>query len=152
MLPVSIASIALGIILVLIAEFGEVHETRIFGAALITGGGTGIGIHTGLADPRAWRGWTLLRSRRLVLALVGTALAVLPVLVVLAGALVGVAGDADGDRGGLALLLGVLVAVAMALAVLATALVSVKAMTRAVAERPRVGGDPGQIEGEGTGP
>jgi hypothetical protein len=113
----------------------------------------GVGTHTGLADPRAWRGWQVLgrlRSRGLALALLMTALAVLPVLVVLAGALAGAAGDADGDRSGATLALGVLVALLMAAAMLATAWVSVRAMTRAAGEQPHPG-DPAQAEGEGAG-
>lgn len=123
MLPISIGSVVLGVILVLISELGDVHELRIFGAALISGGGFGIGVETGLADPRTFRVPDWVRDWRAVLGIAAGWLAILPVLIVLGMALAGVFGD-GGDRSGVTLALGALSIVAMGVAVLVAGLAS----------------------------
>ena len=123
MLPISIASVVVGIILVLIAELGNVHELRIFGAALISGGGLGIGTETGLADPRKLRVPEWVRDWRAVLGIAAGWLAILPVLIVLGMALAGVFGD-GGDRNAATLALGTLIILLMGAAVLVAGLAS----------------------------
>ena len=123
LLPTSIASVVLGIALVLLAELGDVHEARVFGAALISGGGLGIGTHTGLADPRKLSAPSWLRDWRAVLGIAAGWLAILPVLIVLGMALAGVFGD-GGDRDSLTLALGALIIFLMAVAVLVAGLAS----------------------------
>jgi hypothetical protein len=123
LLPTSIGSVVLGIALVLISELGDIHELRIFGAALISGGGLGIGTATGLADPRKLRVPDWIKSWRAVLGIAAGWLAILPVLVVLVMSLAGVFGD-GGDRDSLTLGLGALVIILMGLAVLAAGLAS----------------------------
>ena len=123
LLPISIGSVAVGIILVLIAELGDVHELRIFGAALISGGGLGIGTETGLADPRKLRVPDWMRSWRAVLGIAAGWLAILPVLIVLGMALAGVFGD-GGERNAATLALGALIIVLMAAAVLIAGIAS----------------------------
>src|SRR5688572_31793298 len=100
LLPTSIATVVVGIVLVLVSELGDIHELRVFGAALISGGGLGIGTETGLADPRKLRAPDWMRSWRAVLGIAAGWLAILPVLIVLAMALAGVFGD-GGDRNSL---------------------------------------------------
>ena len=123
LLPISIGSVVIGIILVLIAELGDVHELRIFGALLITNGGLGIGMHTGLADPRKLQAPSWVRDWRAVLGIAAGWLAILPVLIVLGMALVGVFGD-GGDRSTATLVLGALIILLMAIAVLVAGVAS----------------------------
>ncbi len=123
MLPISIGSVVVGVILVLISELGDVHALRIFGAALISGGGFGIGIEAGLADPRKFRvpGWV--RDWRAVLGIAAGWLAILPVLIVLGMALAGVFNE-GGDRSGVTLVLGTLIILAMGIAVIVAGIAS----------------------------
>jgi hypothetical protein len=121
LLPISIASFGLGAILVLIAELADVHETRVFGAALIVVGGLGIGTETGLADPRTFRVPSWLRDWRAVIGVAAGWLALLPVLIVLGMALAGLFRD-GGDRNAATLALGAIIVVLMAAAVLAAGL------------------------------
>ena len=123
LLPISIGSVVLGIILVLVAELGDVHELRIFGAGLISLGGLGIGTETGLADPRKLSAPKWLRDWRAVLGIAAGWLAILPVLIVLAMALAGVFGD-GGTRNAATLALGALIILLMGVAVLVAGVAS----------------------------
>ena len=144
MLPISVGSVVLGIILVIVSELGDIHELRIFGAALISGGGLGIGTATGLADPRKLRVPDWMRSWRAVLGIAAGWLAILPVLIVLAMALAGVFGD-GGDRNSLTLVLGALIIILMGIAVLVSGLASLWRIYDASNDRP---GEQGASAGE----
>ena len=129
--PSSIASFVIGVILVLIAEVGEVHETRIFGAGLITGAGIGFGIATGLADPRKLQIPEWLKHWRSAIGITAAILALAPAVIVLGGVLIGAFGDAEGNRSGAMLALGFIVALLMLLATLITGGISIRAIARA---------------------
>jgi len=144
LLPVSIGSVVVGIVLVLISELGDIHELRIFGASLIVGGGMGIGTETGLADPRQFRVPDWLKSWRAVLGIAAGWLAILPVLIVLVMALAGPFSD-GGDRSSLTVAVGVLVIVLMGLAVLVSGLASLWRIYDASNDRP---GDQGASAAE----
>jgi hypothetical protein len=135
LLPISIGSVVVGIILVLISELGDIHELRIFGAALISGGGLGIGTDTGLADPRKLRVPDWMKSWRAVLGIAAGWLAILPVLIVLAMALAGPFSD-GGDRSSLTLAAGVLIIVLMGLSVIVAGLLSLWRIYDASNDRP----------------
>jgi hypothetical protein len=135
LLPISIGSVVVGIILVLISELGDIHELRIFGAALISGGGLGIGTDTGLADPRKLRVPDWMKSWRAVLGIAAGWLAILPVLIVLAMALAGPFSD-GGDRSSLTLATGVLIIVLMGLSVIVAGLLSLWRIYDASNDRP----------------
>jgi len=145
LLPISIGSVIVGIILVLIAELGDVHALRIFGALLITNGGLGIGAETGLADPRKLRVPSWMRDWRAFIGLVAGLLAVIPVVIVLAMGLGGIFGEAA-DRSSLMLALGALVLVVLAVSVLLTGIVSLRAILRAANQNPaEQGANPHEI-------
>jgi hypothetical protein len=144
LLPTSVATVVVGILLVLVSELGDIHELRIFGAALISGGGLGIGTATGLADPRTLRVPDWVRSWRAVLGIAAGWLAILPVLIVLAMALAGVFGD-GGDRDSLTLILGALIIILMGVAVLVAGLASLWRIYDASNDRP---GEQGASAGE----
>ena len=131
MLASSIGSFVLGVVLVLIAEFGNIHETRIFGAGLISSAGIGFGIATGLADPRKLSVPEWLKSWRAAIGVTAAVLAIAPAIVVLGGVLVGTFGDADGNRSGAMLVVGFLVGLAMLLATAVTGGISIRAIARA---------------------
>jgi hypothetical protein len=147
LLPLSIVSTVAGIALIAIAEFGDVHEARVFGATLILLGGTGIGTHTGLADPRRLRvpGW-LTRWRGAIGAIV-TALVVAPPVIVLVRLIFGPNG---GSGGILARVLGAAIGLAMLVATLLAAYLSISSITRAAGERPEEQGSKEHWESEGA--
>jgi hypothetical protein len=135
LLPTSIASVVVGIILVLVSELGDIHELRIFGAALISGGGLGVGTATGLADPRQFRVPDWVRNWRAVLGITAGWLAILPVLIVLVMALAGVFGD-GGDRDSLTLALGALIIILLGGAVLVSGIASLWRIYDASNDKP----------------
>jgi hypothetical protein len=143
---ISIGAVLLGILCVILAEYGDMHWIRLVGAILISGGGTSIGIYTGLADPRMLRIPRWLRLYRVTFALIATALIVLPALAVLVGALVGLLRDTDASRSTTLLALGTTIALLMLAATLVTAAVSVRAVITAGREQPRPSGE--RVEAE----
>jgi hypothetical protein len=146
----SIAAFVVGAVLILIAEVGGVDQARVFGAALIALGGVGIGMDTGLADPRRLRVPEWLRHWRSTIGVVATVLAVAPVLVVLLGILAGIFGDETGDRSGLLMAVGAIISILMLAAVVATALISVQSIVRAARGVPSPN-DPAELDAEGSG-
>jgi hypothetical protein len=137
----SLAAVVLGIVCVIVAEYGHLHWIRIIGAILISGGGTAFGIYTGLADPRMLRIPEWLRSYRVTFALLTTALLVIPVVAVLLGAITGLAGDTATSRDTGLLVLGTIVVLLMLAALVATTAISVNAIIRAGREQPRPSGE-----------
>lgn len=146
---VSAVAFVLGIAGLLISEFGEIHQLRIFGAGLISAAGIGFGIDTGLADPRKLRVPSWVHSRRAVIGVATTIIAITPVTLALAAILVGLAGDAGHDRGALLLFLGVLIGILMLAATLLTGALTVARIVRAANEQPNPG-DPAMLEAEGA--
>jgi hypothetical protein len=135
LLPISIGTVVVGIILVLIAELGDVHELRIFGAGLISLGALGIGTATGLADPRNLSAPEWLRDWRAVLGIAAGWLVLLPVLIVLVMALTGVFGD-GGDRSVATLVAGAVIIILMAASVLVAGLASLWRIYDASNDKP----------------
>jgi hypothetical protein len=130
----SIAATAVGIVLVLLAEFGGVHAVRFIGAGLVTTGGVGIGIDTGLADPRKLRVPPAVRRWRVALGLVALLLVVVPALIVLLGVVVGLYGDAHHNRSAVLATFGGIIGGLLFLAVITTSVISARSMVRAGTE------------------
>lgn len=148
----SVATFALGVVLLLISELLPLHEIRVPVATLISLGGIGAGIDIGLSAPGRLKVPTFLRTWRGAIATAAAVLAVAPVLVVLLVALVGVVGDADVDRSGSVLALGAVVVLAMAAITVLLAVQSIQAILRAVKQTPADGLSPEAREAaEGTG-
>jgi hypothetical protein len=137
----SIGAVLAGIICVILAEYGDMHWIRLVGAILIAGGGTAIGMYTGLADPRMLRipGW--LRSYRVTFALIATAMIVVPSVAVLVGAFIGLLRETETTRDGLLLSLGTAIALLMLAGTVLTAAISVRAIIAAGREQPRPSGE-----------
>jgi|GEM_PF-1058597 len=135
----SIAVFALGFAGLLISELGDVHQLRVFAAGLISLGGVGIGIDTGLADPRTLRVPDWMRSRAAVIGVVSTVAAIAPAVVALV-AMVGGINGADGlDRSDVAIALGLLIGFLMLIATLMTGGLTVLRIVRAAGESPADG-------------
>jgi hypothetical protein len=145
-LLLSLLASVIGMVVFIVAEFGGVHEVRLLGAILIAGGGTGIGIYTGLADPRMLRIPPLLRSWRVGAGILAALLMVLPVVAVLLAALFGMAADTAEARDGGALALGVVISLLMLAGVAIVAIASMRAIIRAGTELPRPSGDAAEAE------
>jgi hypothetical protein len=141
----SAVSAALGILLVLISELGDVHQTRIFGAALITSGGFGLGIDAALSSSRRWPGLARIRERRVMLALAATLLLSTPILIALVAALAGAVGDAA-NRDALLTALGALIALAMLAASLLAGAFAIRAVAGALRGEPGIGQDQQPVE------
>lgn len=140
----SVATFVAGVLLVLISEFGDVHETRIFGAGAIVTGALGLGTYVGLGAPGRYRVPAWLTQWRSAIAVIATVLVVAPAVVVLLGLLAGAFGDADGERDGLVNALGVLVGLLMLAATLATSILSIRVALRAANEPPETMGEAGE--------
>lgn len=80
-----------GLGLILLSELGGVDQARVFGAALITVGGIGLGVLAGLGEVRPGQWLGRLRAQRVALGMALAVVLVLPVLAGLVGALVGLA-------------------------------------------------------------
>lgn len=146
---VSAVVFVVGFAVLLISELGEVHELRVFAAGLISLAGVGFGIDTGLADPRTLRVPTWLRSRRAVIGIISTVVAIAPAVVALVALLAGLAGDAGRDRSSMLMALGALIGVLMLAATLATGGLTIARINRAANEQPDPG-DPSSLDGEGA--
>jgi hypothetical protein len=134
----------------LVAEVGGVDQTRVFGAALIALAGIGIGIDTGLADPRKLRVPEWLRHWRSTIGVIAAVLAVTPVVIVLLGLLAGIFGDTAEGRSGVLMAIGAIIAILMLIAVVATALISIQSIVRAARGVPSPN-DPAELDAEGSG-
>jgi uncharacterized membrane protein len=145
-LLVSLAASVAGMAVFIVAELGGVHALRLVGAFLIAGGGTGIGIYTGLADPRVLRIPPAVRSWRVGLGVAAALLMVLPVIAVLAGALFGMFGDTAEPRDGSAVALGVVVSLLMLIGMAGVSVAGIRAIIRAGTELPRPSGDASELE------
>lgn len=145
-LLLSLGAALAGIVVFIIAEMVPVHELRLVGASLVAGGGTGIGIYTGLADPRMLRIPAVLRDWRVALGALAALLMVAPVLAVLIAALVGLTANTAQARDGGALALGALVSILMLFGTTAITVASVRAIIRAGTEQPRPSGNVAETE------
>ncbi len=146
---VSAVAFAVGVAGLLISELGDVHQIRVFAAALISLAGVGFGIDTGLADPRTLRVPAWLRSRRAAIGIISTVVAIAPAVVALVALLVGLAGNAGDDRSAMLLVLGALIGALMLAATLATGGLTIARIARAANEQPNPG-NPATVEGEGA--
>lgn len=124
-----IAAVALviGIVLITIAEMPDLHWTRVFGATLITLGAVGLGIYVGLSNPGRFRAIAdRLSPLKVPIGVAVVALLFLPVILGLAGGLVGL--FAGPGATGWTLALGVLILLLMIGATAAGGVVALRAI------------------------
>jgi hypothetical protein len=136
---------ALGIALVAISEFGGVHELRVFGALLISFGGIGFGLDAGLTSTDRWSFLKRLLEWRVALAVLGTAVMTIPILVALVAALFGLFGDAA-DRDSALLGIGAFVVAFMLAATLLTGGFAIRSVAAAARNEPGIGQDQQPVE------
>jgi len=144
-LPTSIAAAVLGIALVALSEFGDVHETRWFGALLISLGGIGLGLDAGIGGPERWTFLRGLLTRRTIIAAVGALALVLPVVIALTAALIGLFADSD-HRSRSLLAAGGLTGAFLLLATVVASALAVRAVAKAVRHEPGIGEDQQPVE------
>ena len=145
----SAVAFAFGVAGLIISELGGVHQLRVFAAGLVALGGIGLGIDAGLAPPRTLRTPAWLRSRRAVIGIISTVLAIAPAVTALVALLAGLAGDADNDRSSLLLFLGALIGALMLAATLLTGGMTIVRINRAANDQPNPG-DPATVDREGA--
>lgn len=134
-LPVSAAAVALGIVLILLAELAHWYWLKVFGAGFITVGGVGLGVEAGLSAPRKWKIVERLQALRLPVALVLVAFMTAPVVLALLAGLIGMAAEA-GDSGLGGVLGGTLVVLLLTVATLVAIAMTVRALRRALQQSP----------------
>lgn len=131
----SAAAVALGIILIVLAETAHWYWLKVFGAGFITVGGVGLGVDIGLSAPREWKIVERLKASRLPVALVMVVFLTVPVVLGLLAGLVGMAAEA-GDSGLGGVLGGTLVVLLMTVATLVAIAMTVRSLLRAFQATP----------------
>ena len=131
----SAAAVALGIILIVLAETAHWYGLKVFGAGFITVGGVGLGVEAGLSVPRKWKILERLKASRLPVTLVLVAFLTVPVVLALLAGLVGMAAEA-GDSGIGGVLGGTLVVLLMTVATLVAIAMTVRSLLRAFGPAP----------------
>ena len=122
-------SLALGVVLVLLAELGSWPQARIFGAAVISGGAAVLGVSLGLAGPRSAILPRGLRSHLETLALMLALVLAVPLIFTLVAALVGLLPVVTrGSEPWTTVLLGLAVALLMLASTLASLVGAVRAL------------------------
>lgn len=142
----SAAAVALGIVLILLAELANWEWTKVFGAGIITVGGIGLGIEAGLKGTRNWRIVERVKAARLPVALIVVACLTIPMTLALLAGLIGMIAEA-GDSAAGGVFGGALVVLLMALATLTAIAMTVRSLLRAFHQRP--GEDTLEQPGEG---
>lgn len=132
----SAVAVALGIILIVLAETAHWYWLKVFGAGFITVGGIGLGVEAGLSAPRKWRIIERLKASRLPVALVMVAFMTVPVVLALLAGLIGMAAEA-GDSGLGGVLGGTLVVLLMTVATLVAIAMTVRSLLRAFQKAPK---------------
>jgi hypothetical protein len=128
-MSISIALAAVGMIVIVVGEIAARGWTRVIGAALISVGGVGLGVLTGLIPTRREPMLDRLRRWRTGIVVLAVVVLVLPILVALAA---GVIGTFTGGGGSTALkVAGALTGLLMFAAVAASAWIGVQATLRA---------------------
>jgi hypothetical protein len=147
-LMIAFAHVIVGIGVVIIAEWQHLHWLRLVGAILISGGGTIIGVYTGLADPRMLRVPEWLKSWRVTAALVTTLIITLPAVAVLIGVFAGLFRDTPTARDAGMLAFGAIVALLMLALTALLAVVAIRSIIHAGREQPRPSEERWTPEGE----
>lgn len=128
-------AVALGILLIVLAETLHWEWTKLFGASLIAAGGIGLGVESGLSGPRSWGILDKIKAARLPVSYVIIAFCTLPVMVVLLATFIGLFGDM-GDTSAAGLIGGVLIVLFMAIASLAAIAMTVRSVQIAFRKSP----------------
>jgi len=122
--------VAVGVLLIVVGAIAGWGWTRIVGATLITVGGTALGILIAFVEPRRQRLHARLRAQRTTIAMVAAILLVLPVVLGLVAALIGLF-VGPGNRGGGLLAAGAVIAFFLLVATIFSTLIAVRATQRA---------------------
>lgn len=125
---------AIGLVFILLAELAGLDWLRVFGAALISFGGIGLGVLAGLELPARERllgAGQWLRDWRVVIGIVAAVLPVSPVLAALVAALVGLGGSGNPGADETVVVIGAIIAVAMLVLTAGGLVIAIRAIRRA---------------------
>jgi len=127
----SIGAAVIGIAVVVVSEVAGISWARIIGIGLISLGGIGVGIASGLGDERPGRWLGRLRDARVALGVALTIVMVVPVAAALVGAVVGFFSAVGSGLNPAVVSGGGLIALLMLAAAVGSVWISVRAIRRA---------------------
>lgn len=146
----SLGAIAIGIILIVLAETLGWHWTKIFGAGAVTTGGLGIGVELGLFRTRSFAFVARIKALRLPISYLLIAGASIPMVAALLSGAFGLFGDL-GDASALSVIVGAATLILMIAASAITIALTVKTVQKAFLKSPAGGAGQEQVEeGEGS--
>ncbi|MDQ2786796.1 MAG: hypothetical protein M3Y58_17540 [Chloroflexota bacterium] len=136
----SSAVVAVGVLLIVVGAIAGWGWTRIVGATLITVGGVVLGALIAFIEPRRQQvhGW--LRAQRMTIAIIAAVILVLPVVLALVAALIGLFAGESNRSGGL-LTAGAIIGVFLLAATIFCTMIALRATqhaTRTLRESPVV--------------
>ena len=131
----AVGVVAVGIILIVLAETVHWEWTKVFGASLIAVGGVALGVEAGLTGTRNWGIVDKVKAARLPVSYFIIAFTSVPVIAVLLVSIAGTFRDTDG-AGVLGVVGGALMMLFMLIAMLVTVGLAVRSVQRAFRAAP----------------
>jgi len=126
----SSAAVAVGVLLIVVGAIAGWGWTRIVGATLITVGGIVLGTLVAFVEPRRQQVHTWLLMHRMTIAIIAAVILVLPVVLALVAALIGLFGGGSNRSGGL-LTAGAIIGVFLLAATIFCTVIAIRATQRA---------------------
>ena len=126
----SSAAVAVGVLLIVVGAIAGWGWTRIVGATLITVGGSVLGVLVAFVESRRQRLHAMVRAQRTTIAIVAAVLFVLPVVLALVAALIGLFAGGSNRSGGL-LTAGAIIGVFLLAATIFCTVIAIRATQRA---------------------
>ncbi len=130
LISVSSAVVAVGVLLIVGGAIAGWGWTRIVGATLITVGGIVLGALVAFVEPRRQQVHAWLRAQRTTIAIIAAVLFVLPVVLALVAALIGLFAGGSNRSGGL-LTAGAIIGVFLLAATIFCTVIAIRATQRA---------------------
>ncbi len=130
LISVSSAVVAVGVLLIVGGAIAGWGWTRIVGATLITVGGIVLGALVAFVEPRRQQVHVWLRTQRTTIAIIAAVLFVLPVVLALVAALIGLFAGGSNRSGGL-LTTGAIIGVFLLAATIFCTVIAIRATQRA---------------------
>jgi len=122
--------VAVGVLLIVVGAIAGWGWTRIVGATLITVGGSVLGVLVAFVESRRQRLHAMVRAQRTTIAIVAAVILVLPVVLALVAALIGLFAGGSNRSGGL-LTAGAIIGVFLLAATIFCTVIAIRATQRA---------------------
>ncbi len=126
----SSAAVAVGVLLIVVGAIAGWGWTRIVGATLITVGGSVLGVLVAFVESRRQRLHAMVRAQRTTIAIVAAVILILPVVLALVAALIGLFAGGSNRSGGL-LTAGAIIGVFLLAATIFCTVIAIRATQRA---------------------